>query len=86
MRQRLPGKKGKKYTKSGLKRAPCVRCDTDEHTHEKKANYQVQVDSEPGWYRPLCESCAIAFQRLVLEFLGVPDVDAKLLAFREKLA
>jgi len=84
MRQIMPGKKDKPYTKKGIRKAPCVRCDDEKHGHEKLACYQVHVDAEPGWWRPLCESCALALQRLMLEFLGVPELDEKLLEFREK--
>jgi len=64
----------KPLSKRVLKTKSCVR-------DEKQAVHQVEIDGE--WYS-LCEGCAVAFQRLVLEFLGASDVDEKLLEFREK--
>jgi len=65
----------KPFSKKVLKSKTCVR-------DEKLAVYQVEVDGE--WY-PLCHSCTLAWQRVVLEFVGAEDVDERLLEFREGL-
>jgi len=56
---------------------PCARCGL-------ASVHEAQVDSNPDSPTPLCENCALAFQRLGLEFLGVEEIDEKLLEFREK--
>jgi len=63
----------KPISKKVLKTKPCAR-------DEKQAVHQVLVGTE--WI-PLCSSCAVAWQRRMLEFLDVEDVDGKLLEFRE---
>ncbi len=57
----------------------CARCGPE----KKETVYKVQIDSNPDQETPLCVSCMLAFQRLMLEFLGVDEIDKKLLEFRE---
>jgi len=65
----------KPFSKKALKSRTCVR-------DKKQAVHQVEMDSE---WKPLCRSCAVAFQRTVLEFLDVDEIDEKMLEFRESL-
>ncbi|MEE8113082.1 MAG: hypothetical protein V3T23_01885 [Nitrososphaerales archaeon] len=76
MRQVMVGKKDR-YKKHGIKRTTCVRCDAP-------ATNQIHAEAEPGWWRPLCKNCGYALHKYVLEFLGVPEIDEKMLAFSEK--
>ena len=62
-----------------VKYGPCDRCGP-----EKQAVHSMRVSSLPGTKVLLCESCAFALHLHILHFLGVEDVDDKMLKFREK--
>lgn len=76
MRQVMVGKKGKRYTKKGIKITTCVRCD-------EQATNQIQPEAEPDWWRPMCKNCGYALHKYVLEWLGVPEIDEKMLEYHE---
>jgi hypothetical protein len=59
------------YTAIGIKRLPCVRCGG-------KAVHQWQICADNRLYRPMCLECDIALNRLVLEWIGDPDCEAKM--------
>lgn len=58
----------KPYTEIGIKRLKCYRC-------WKKANQQRQICSDWNQYRPICDKCDIALNRLVLKFMGFDNID-----------
>lgn len=66
----------KPYTKIGIKRFKCFRCDN-------KAEYQWQICSDSNIYRPLCRGCDIALNEMVLKWMGFPDWQVKINAYRE---
>lgn len=57
----------KPYTDIGVKRLPCFRCGAP-------ATQQWSVCSDNNLWHPLCTSCDIELNRLVLEFMGFPDI------------
>ena len=59
----------KPYTKLGISRLPCVRCGA-------KANATWEICADGNYKRPLCTACDIALNRLVLEWVGHPDVES----------
>lgn len=70
-----PGRK-QPYTDIGIRRLACVRCG-------KPARFQWQICSDGNLYRPLCAGCDIALNELVLRWIGDPDADAKISAYRQ---
>jgi hypothetical protein len=62
-----------------IEHSSCNRCGP-----EKQAVHSMRVSSLPGTKVLLCESCAFALHSQLLHFLGVEDIDAKMLKFREK--
>ena len=75
MRQMMVGRKAR-YTKRGIFRTTCIRCDAP-------ATNQIHAEAEPGWWRPLCKNCGGEIHQIILEYLGVPEIDKKMLEFRE---
>lgn len=62
--------RSKPYTDQGIRRVPCVRC-------HKPALHQWQVCADGNKFRALCLDCDIELNRLVLEWAGDPDHQAK---------
>lgn len=60
----------KPYTDIGIKRLTCHRSGCN-----NKATRQWQICSDGNTYRPICDSCDIALNKLVLEFMGFEDSD-----------
>ena len=56
----------KPYTKKGIKRVPCGRCDAPSHS-------QWQICALDNRYKGLCVDCDIGLNRLVLGFIGIPS-------------
>jgi NAD-dependent SIR2 family protein deacetylase len=54
------------YTTEGIKRLRCIRCGD-------KAQHQWQICSDNGYFRPVCISCDVALNKLVLRFMRHPD-------------
>lgn len=63
------------YTQAGIKRLPCFRCGA-------KAEHQWSICADGNLQRPVCWDCDIDLNRLVLEWAGDPDADAKIAAYR----
>ena len=59
------------YTSKGIARLPCYRCG-------KQAEYQWQVCADKRLFRPLCGHCDVALNKMVLQFMGDPDAEAKI--------
>jgi len=66
------------YTEIGTRRLPCVRCG-------EKAEHQWNVCSDLNLWRPICLKCDVALNRLVLEWMGDPDVESKMAAYEAKV-
>ncbi|MDD3092307.1 MAG: hypothetical protein PHG80_11835 [Methanoregulaceae archaeon] len=64
------------YTQRGLSRLKCVRCGA-------RASTQWQICSDGNTYRPLCRSCDIDLNKLVLEWIGHPDAEELLAKYTE---
>lgn len=67
----------KPYTDAGIRRLPCIRCG-------KKAHATWQVCADGGMHRPLCESCDVALNELVLKWAGFPDWQAKMAKYMNR--
>lgn len=65
------------YTSLGIKRLPCTRCGA-------KANSQWQVCADARLYRPLCTSCDVDLNRMVLFWMNDPDAEAKAIAYAKR--
>lgn len=59
----------KPYTAIGVRRLRCIRCSAP-------AVFQWTICSDGNNYRPLCMSCDVALNKLVLEWMGHPRVEA----------
>lgn len=68
----------KPYTIDGMRRVKCCRCGA-------RAETQWEICADGNQYRPLCLSCDIALNNLVLQFMGFSDADAKMAAYRRKM-
>lgn len=70
------------YTSIGLARKACAHCGAP-------ANQQWSLRpcaiGATGWY-PLCDSCDIELNRVVMAFLRLPDADERLAAYQERMA
>lgn len=67
----------KPYTEAGIKRMQCARCG-------KLARHQWRACAD-GLWRPICTECDIDLNRLVLEWLGHPDVQGKMEVYKQIL-
>lgn len=65
------------YTSIGIKRLPCTRCGG-------KASSQWQVCADGRLFRPLCASCDIDLNRMVLLWMNDPEAEAKAAAYAER--
>lgn len=69
--------RSKPYTTAGIKRLPCARCGS-------KASSQWQVCADGRLFRPLCASCDIDLNRMVLLWMNDPEAEAKAVAYAER--
>jgi len=67
MIKRMHGRK-KPYTEKGIKRTSCIKCGA-------QAAFQWQICSDDNIYRPLCASCDIDLNDLVLRWAGFDSPD-----------
>ncbi len=65
----------KPYTKAGIKRMKCFRCNAP-------ASAQWQICSDGNQYRPICTECDVKLNRLVVEFMGFKDVDGMMSRYK----
>jgi len=68
-RHRRHGRK-KPYTDIGVRRLPCYRCG-------KPATFQWTVCADKNLFRPLCLSCDVALNIMVLQWMGDPQAKEK---------
>lgn len=65
------------YTVIGVRRVPCIRCGG-------VAKYQWQICSDGNRWRPVCERCDVALNRLVLEFMRHPDPEGAIARYEAR--
>lgn len=78
--QPIKYRRRKPYTEIGIKRITCHR----QGCHNK-ATRQWQICSDGNTYRPICDECDIALNKLVLEFMGFDDKEDMLEDYRDSL-
>ena len=61
----------KPYTIKGIKRLPCARCG-------KPSTHQWQICADDNLWRPICVSCDILLNKMVLIFMNDPDTNRKI--------
>jgi hypothetical protein len=66
------------YTEIGIRRVPCLRCGAP-------SAHQWNICSLPG-YHGICTNCDVALNKLVLDFMGVPDADTLGAEYAERMA
>lgn len=66
------------YTTDGIQRVPCIRCGQPSY-------HQWQICSDGNVFRPVCRECDVALNRVVLEFMGHPDVEGAIEAYRRRM-
>lgn len=67
------------YTDAGIRRLPCFRCG-------EPARFQWNACSDLNRWRPLCTSCDVALNAMVLRWMGHPDAESLIAAYAEKVA
>lgn len=70
----------KPYTDVGVRRLKCSRSSC-----QNKGFFQWQACADGRVYRPVCVSCDIAVNELVLAFFEDPSATAKMAAYRERV-
>jgi len=68
----------KPYTTAGIQRVPCSRCGG---TSQRQWSLRPCAIGKTGWYG-LCVACDEDLNALVMEFLNVPDREARMEAYR----
>jgi hypothetical protein len=68
----------KPYTEIGIRRLKCFRCG-------KPAMHQWQICADGNQYRPICEECDIALNEMVLKWMGFPDWQEKVAAYKRSM-
>lgn len=70
------------YTETGIRRVKCYRCKARPATQQ----WNICADA-PGSriYRAVCTECDIDLNRLVLDWLGDPEIEAKMRAYESYL-
>jgi len=66
------------YTKIGIRRKKCIRCG-------KPAVFQWQICSDHNQYRPICSGCDIELNGMVLKWVGFPDWEERLNAYKKEV-
>lgn len=67
----------KPYTKIGISRKPCPRCG-------KPSVHQWQACANNNLYVPICLDCDIEINRMVLEFLKIPNADKMIEKYKQE--
>ena len=63
------------YTAIGIRRLKCFRCG-------EQASVQWQVCADNNVFRPLCSKCDVELNRLVLEWMRHPEVEALMAKYK----
>lgn len=74
----MPDRLGRKkpYSDAEIRTMRCARCG-------RPAVHQWQVCADGNRWRPICEKCDVALNRVVLQFMGDPDCDVKVAQYQE---
>lgn len=72
----------KPYTDRGLERLRCIHCSAPA---TQQWSLRPCAIGAVGWY-PLCNACDLSLNALVLHFLRLPDADARLQEYGDRLA
>lgn len=67
--------RSKPYTSQGIRRLPCCRCGSP-------SRFQWQMCADNRLFRPLCLECDVALNKLILTWLGDPEVEEKINNYR----
>jgi len=67
----------KPYTNAGITRIPCIRCG-------EKAFFQWQACADERLFRPLCKSCDIELNEMVLRWAKIPDWRNKIAQYKRR--
>jgi NAD-dependent SIR2 family protein deacetylase len=70
-------KRTEPYTERGIQRLKCIRCGG-------KAEFQWNICSDNGYYRPICKECDILLNKTVLEFMKHPNSDRLIKIYEQK--
>jgi len=71
-------KRFKPYTAKGITRSKCIRCG-------EPAKFQWNVCADHNNYRAICAECDIGLNRVALEFMCHPDVDAAIETYKKRM-
>lgn len=67
----------KPYTEIGIRRIPCVRC-------KAKARFQWQICADGRQFRPLCVSCDVELNEMVMRWVWGDTREDDLRRYREE--
>lgn len=67
------------YTERGVHRVPCAKCNG---RAELQWSTACATDNQ---FVALCVDCDVALNRMVLEWLGLPDVDGVMAAYESRM-
>lgn len=65
------------YTQIGIRRLKCFRCGAP-------AVHQWNICADNNVFRPICLSCDIEVNEIVLKFMGFGDWEEKMRIYKEK--
>lgn len=71
----------KPYTNNGIRRVKCFKRGCNE-----RGNQQWQICADKRVFRPICTKHDIEMNRIVLKFLGDPNIFKKMSEYRQKIA
>lgn len=79
-RMRKHARHGRKepYTEIGILRLPCFRCGDP-------SRFQWQVCADKCLYRPICETCDIELNKMVLRWMGDPEAERKIEEYKRNI-
>lgn len=66
------------YTEIGIRRLKCSR-----EGCANKATSQWQICADGRLYRPICSECDAEINRMVLAFMGDPDIETKMSRYKQ---
>ena len=64
------------YTTTGVRQFACIRCGVN------RADAQWQICSDGNNFRPICIPCDLELNHTVLIFMGHPDVEGAMAAYK----
>ena len=67
------------YTAIGITRLRCIRCG-------ERARYQWNVCADGNVWRPICDKCDIALNRMVLRFFKFPNWQPLITKYKKRRA